>query len=337
MAIKQLNALSTGLNGKRNVFIPNINDFKTNSFQKVVVFIPGIRATVERRANDTLVVTELELDPNESYMAIARGNKKPGVYTIKISSEGQAAPEYKNNGRITPENNRNVVIADTEYESPAEAAKIVLKKLDEIIDSNASKRGSFDMFYAPVGDSLGGMRNYNPALLTQSYGFAGLLADAMEKAKDQTGIVWASQGSGCVVLTQGLQALAAKGVSFDEKYHSVKMHKPTTNPWPTLVAANQLNMHADKQILQGGGHMYAVTASLLTNAHRAKDKNDTYSWKDYANDIANGTATTAGALGAVTVGAGLFTSSPLLAAVGAVTGAVWAIHFASKAVKKRFF
>lgn len=83
MALKQLNALSTGLNGKRNVFIPNINDFKSNTFQKVVVYVPGIKATVERRANDSLVVTELYLDPNESYMSIARGSaEKPGVYQV---------------------------------------------------------------------------------------------------------------------------------------------------------------------------------------------------------------------------------------------------------------
>lgn len=335
MALKQLNALSTGLNGKRNVFIPNINDFKSNTFQKVVVFVPGIKATVERRPNDTLVVTQLYLDPNESYMSIARGsNAKPGVYNVRSSSDGVRL-DYKNNGRITPENNRNVVISDTEYSTPEKAAINAAMKLEKIFGSDAALRGDFEMFYSPVGSRLGGMLNYNPTMLNQSYGFAGLLADAIEKSKSQDGIVWASELGGSVVLTQGLQVLANKGVSFKGKNHIVKMYKPTTDPAPTLTATKQLEMYADKKLAQGNGGLRASASSMLTNASRAIDRNDPYSWKDYAGDIANGTSTTAGAVGALSLGATIFVNSPILTTVGTVAGSVGALQFAINTVKNR--
>jgi len=108
MAIKHLAALSTGLTGKNNVFIPNINDFKTNSLQKVVVFVPGIAATVERRPNDVLTITHIVL--SDGYESIEKGsNQKPGVYSVSKET-GSVDVRYRKNGRITSEDNRNVVM-----------------------------------------------------------------------------------------------------------------------------------------------------------------------------------------------------------------------------------
>lgn len=335
MAMKNLKALSTGLSGKRNVFIPNINDFKANTFQKVVVFVPGIRATVERRANDSLVVTELYLDPNESYMAIERGStQKPGIYQVSRDGQGVSI-KYKNNGRITPEDARKVVIADTDYSSPGDAVKAVSSKLGDMFGSDTALVGDFDLLYSPVGRSLGGMRNYNPNLLNQGYAFAGLLADAMERSIKQKGVIWASELGGSVVLTQGLQVLTHKNLSFTPQNHVVKMYQPATDPTPTLAATAQLGMLADKNMAKGNGNIRASVSSLVTNASRARDKSDPYTWKDYAKHLSDGSTSTLGAVGALSFGATLLIGLPALTTVGTVASGAGAIQFAYNTVKKR--
>ncbi len=333
MAMKHLKALSTGLSGKNNVFIPNLNDFKTNTFQKVVVFVPGIKATVERRANDSLVVTALEL--SDEYKSIARGSQeKPGVYSVK-KIRNDVDVKYRRSGRITPENNINVAIADTEYVSPQVAAEEVATKLDDMFGSSAALKGDFDLFYSPVGSSLGGMRNYNSSILTKSYAFAGLLADAIEQSKDQNGVEWSSEGAGSVVLTQGLMALSGKSLSFTEQRHIVKMCWPTTDPNPTYAAATQLGMLADKNLLKGNGNIRASISALLTNASRARNREDPYTWNDYGRDMANGAMTTNNVVGVSALVGGAVIGSPILTTVGTVTGAIGAMQFAYNVIKKR--
>lgn len=336
LAIKHLTALSTGLSGKQNVFIPNINNFKAKSFQQFSVFVPGIQATVERRSNDTLIVTQLFLDPNESYLAIERGSTiKPGVYTAnKLSSKWEV--KYKNNGRITPENARKVVIADTNHKKPNDAAVEISNKLSALFGKQAGLSKSFDLFYTPAGAKLGGMFNYNPTIINQGYAYAGLLADAMEQAKNQSEVIWASEKSGSVILTQALQTLALKNVSFADKNHIVSMSQPTTNPNVTLLAAKQIGMVADKELAYGDGHIRASVSSLLTNASRAKDKNDDYNWQDYANGLANGSTAAAAGVGALALLASTVINAPTVTTVGTVAGSVGAIQFAFKSLKKRF-
>ncbi|HCG78063.1 MAG TPA: hypothetical protein DE015_02490, partial [Oceanospirillales bacterium] len=102
LALKHLAALSTGLTGKNNVFIPNINDFKTNSLQQVVVYVPGIAAMVERRPNDVLAITRLDL--SDEYMAIEKGSRqKPGVYSVTRERDSVEA-KYRQNRRIQAQN-----------------------------------------------------------------------------------------------------------------------------------------------------------------------------------------------------------------------------------------
>lgn len=113
------------------------------------------------------------------------------------------------------------------------------------------------------------------------------------------------------------------------------MYKPTTNPSPTLTAANQLGLLADKKMTKGNGNIVAAVNSMLTNASRARDRSDPYSWSDYASEMANGTTTASGAVGALTFGAGLIVSSPVLTTIGTVTGAVGALQFAYKSIKNR--
>ncbi len=333
LALKHLAALSTGLTGKNNVFIPNINDFKTNSLQQVVVYVSGIAAMVERRPNDVLAITRLDL--SDEYLAIEKGSRqKPGVYTVTREGRGVKAI-YRHNRRILAENSRQVVIADTGYPSSLEAAEIAAKELGTLFGGSASLKCDFDLFYSPLGSKLKGMRNYNAVMVRQTYGYAGLLADVIEKSKGQKGVEWTSQRGGSVVLTQALTALADKGVTFNEQNHIVKMCWATSDPKQTLSAVNKLGMIADKELLRSNSHIRAFLSGTLGNAQRAADRSDPYSWDDYGRELANGTMTANTMIGIGALGGGLATGSPLLATVGTVTGGVGALQFAYKTIKER--
>lgn len=333
MALKHLRALSSGLTGKNNVYIPNINDFKTNALQRIVVYVPGFKATVERRSNGNLVVTEFK--PDGGYEGITRRSReKPGVYRVEKGVLKKNRATYKSNGRITPDNGRNVVVADTSYTTPESAMAGVLQSIRKTSSKHIIEIGDFDMFYSPVKSKLGGMRSYTPEIHTQSYGFAGLLADAMQRSQKQTAVTWVSEQSGSVVLTQALQTLALKQVSFEEKRYRVCMHSPTTSPAAALRAISEVNMIADSNLAKGDGHARAAIGSLLTNATRAQNRNDHYTWGDYFNDLSGGTMAALSVAGATSFTAGAFVSSPALITVGAVCSTAGALEVTWKAFGK---
>ena len=323
MAMKQLRALSTGLSGKDNVFIPNINDFKTNSFQKVMVFVPGIVAMVERRSDDKLVISRLDL--SEDYDRIAREIKnKPGVYSVK-KDQSKLSVEYRESNSITDKENRCVVISSDSYSDPLKAASEAQQRLKPLFGDQVAKWCDFDLFYSPAGAKHKGMRNYNAALNTQTYAYAGLLADAMERAKNQQGVAWASERYGSIVLTQALMTLAAKNVSFDKQGHSVKMRWSKSDPQDAYSAAMKLGMDPDKSLMNSG--LRASLSAAQANYARVMDKNDDYSWQDYGAELVNGTMTANGLVSAGLLLGGVVVSSPTLTTAGTVTGAVGAIKF----------
>lgn len=332
MALKHLRALSSGLTGKNNVYIPNINDFKTNALQRVVVYVPGFKATVERRSNGNLVVTEFK--PDGGYEGITRRSReKPGVYQVRNVPGKLPRLEYKRNGRISPENGRNVIVADTRYSTPLVAATEAGLSLKKTTSKHVTEIGVFDIFYSPVKNKLGGMRSYTPEVHTSGYLFAGLLADAIERSQKQTGVTWISEQSGSVILTQALQALALKKLSFEKGRHRVCMHNPTISPVPALRAISDLKMVADSDLAKGDGHARAVIGSLLTNASRAQNRDDHYTWGDYFNDLSGGTMAALSVAGATSFAAGAFGSSALIT-VGAVCSTAGALEITWKAFGK---
>lgn len=331
MALKQLEALSTGLGGKTNVFIPNINDFKTNSFQQVVVFVPGIAATVERRPNDTLAITRLEL--SDEYKSIERGSRqKPGVYSVD-KEDDQIRTKYRNNGRILSRDERKVVIADPKYAEPKRAAQYAAKKLGKLFGDGAAKKCDFDLFFSPQGSELRGMRNYNPNVVNKTYAFSGLLANAMEKSNNLSGVEWTSEHAGSLVLTQALMTLNAKNVSFKDKNHIVKMCWAKSNPQPAFNAAKRMGMLSDNGLLNSNSHIRPALASLAGNFSRLRDKEDDYGLNDYASGLGSGLMDVNGL-----ISLGLFTGSvatggAALLSAGFITGAVGSTVFALQKVK----
>ena len=326
MAMKHLRALSTGLSGKDNVFIPNINDFKTNSFQKVMVFVPGIVAMVERRSDDKLVISRLDL--SDDYEGVARKlNNKPGVYSVKKVGNTLDV-EHREGDVIADKTHRCVVVASPSYEDKDRAAKGAQKSLKSLFGQQVAAWCDFDLFYSPVGAQHKGMRNYNPTLNTQTYAFAGLLADAMVRSKHQEGVAWASERDGSIVLTQALMTLAAKNISFEGKGHSVTMGWSKSDPQFAHNAAMKLGINSDKRLMSSGTR--AGFTAAWTNYARVMDKNDDFSLKDYGEELVNGTmtATALVSTGLLIGGAGAVLSAPNAVGVaGLLTGSVGAIKF----------
>lgn len=208
LALKQLQSLSAGPAGKHNVFIPNLNDSRAHTFQMFHMYVPGIKATIERRPNDTYMVTALELDPT-TYQKITKDNR-PGVYAVSKEQDGYKV-NYRSNGRITPEDNRLVVVCGGVYESVENATVDIKRKLKNMGVGMGAARGSFDIFFPGSIGLLGGMRAYNPAKNNQSYAAASLLANAMQLAQNKS-VHWLAAFDGSAVFSQSMEILARQKI-----------------------------------------------------------------------------------------------------------------------------
>ncbi len=321
LALKQLASLSSGFNGKHNVFIPNINDSRTHTLQMVHVYLPGIRATVEQRPNSAYVVTQLDL--SDGYTKIGKGMDKPGIYKAeKVGDEYNT--KYKSNDRITPEDGRLVVICGGGYKEPKEAAEDAHNCIQEVAGAYAM-RSEFDIVYTGLGQELG-KRGYDPSSIHASKAVASITANAMIHAQKKKGVLWASMFGGSAVLTQAMHIVAQQKINLDN--HIVKMYHPQTNPSPAMRLAQQIGITMDKEFVKAGGRRALRTYcnAMLGNRVRAKNKEDPYSWKDYDKDLAKGAMSGVGLMGA-----GLFalTFAPpagALAVGGALASGAGACH-----------
>lgn len=320
LALKQLTSLSAGPLGKHNVFIPNINDSRAHTLQVFYMYVPGIKATVERRSNDSYIVTELEL--SDGYAQIGRTQDKPGIYAVSKNEIGFSA-KYKKNGRIAAEDKRVVVICDGGYPKAEEAAKDAAKRLKDTAGAHEAVAADFDIMYPALEKTLGGMRNYDPLAITTSQAAAGILAKAMIDAKSKKQVRWISEFGGSTVFTQAMQIVAQQNITLNG--HIPYMYKPRTNPAQAVRLAHKIGFQIGKDFAKAGGIRASVSA-LTTNALRARNKKDDYSWNDYAKDMATG-----GMLGVGLAGAGILVASlpgtvGTLSIAGAVTSGIGATH-----------
>lgn len=322
LAKKQLASLQTGLIGKNNVFIPNLNTSQVTRLQVFYVFVPGIRATVERRPNDSFVITDLELSDGFDALKSA-SEEKPGVYSVQRQGS-EIKVEYNHNDKITPVNGRRVVITDGDYLSPKDAASDALKRLKDTAGEDTARIGKFDMLFSPIGKSLGGMRNYNAATITDGYAFASILAGAMADTQDKEDIQWISEFGGSVVFTQAMEIAVRNRLSFEGKNHGAHMYEPRTDINHARQLARQLDFNLGDNFAKAS-RPYAVAGNFLSKAARARDGNDSYSYMNYSKDLATGGM---GATALIGVGAfvgGLALTSPLVTAVGTVTSGIGAL------------
>ena len=280
--------------------------------------MPGIKATVERRPNDSLLVTNLEV--SSEYKSISKSSvNKPGFYSVKYA-RGEAKTSYRRNGRISSADGRIVVIPDGAYETVQEAAKGVYGRFSETAGRAAITTGEFDMLYSPAGRGFGSslLREYDPRSISDAYAFASLCAKAMENSLQQKNVFWFSEFGGSAIFTQSMQILARKNITFQKTGHVAYMHRPSTDPVMALQLTKKLGFKVDKQFAKTIG--FSSARMMIAKASRARDKKDIYSWKDYASELGNGGLGGVAVAGAGITVAGLFVSSPALGSALATAG-----------------
>ncbi|TNC83366.1 MAG: hypothetical protein CSH37_14610 [Thalassolituus sp.] len=318
-AVKHLKALTTGFGGKHNVFISDSGSFRANTYQEVQIYVPNIVATVERRDDDKLLINKIELSPEFGNLEVARNNK-PGIYTVTATEK----PEYSNDGRIKKESYRPVVIADPRFAKPADAADEIRKRLSKLCGKSVAMVGDFDFFYSPYGKILDGKRCFDATKATEVYAYAGLLADAMEAAKDQHGVTWSSDRGGSVVLTQALQALRLKQQMLgnampmftEANVHIIKMYKAYNDPYVTYNAAKSLGMKADAKILASAHGAHAKLKTIAGNIARIAREKDPHIKTGTLISVGGSTNTYIAATGLlVASGAGVLTNAGMLASI----------------------
>lgn len=319
LALKQINTLSTGAAGKGNVYIPSINTAQANSFQMFDMYMPGIKATIERRPNDNYVVTSLAL--SEGYKSIDRGGDKPGIYAVSKGDGYIPSVTYKSNGRITPQDGRVVVVCDTDHTSPEDAALDAMSRLKKTAGRVIAENGNFDIMYSPVGRRLGGgFKRYNACNNTEANVFAGMLSHAMVDSTKRKNVNWIAEHGGSTVLTQAMVQLAQQNVSFKDQKHTVYMYHPATDPMQALELAHKLNLQIGDEFARVRGWRTPIHM-LSANAKRAQNPSDEYDWKDYAKDLSNGGMNGVALAGVGLFAAGLASTTPAIAlASGVVSG-----------------
>lgn len=312
LAMKQLRQLSTGAVHNSNVFIPNINNSRASTFQMFSVYLPGIRADLERRSDDTYKIIHLELDAS---FDSSKTEVKPGFYECESNGDETKAT-YRTNKLIKAEDRRTVVICGSEFEDPESAAEAVAEELEDIAGRSAKSFGKFDIYFAPKSSAPEGMRHFKAAKNTQATMHSSILANAMNVARKKKAVFWASRESGSAILTQSIDTLHRQQISFAASKHDVTFIQPRTDPRAAINHAKKigLNVHATKSIQ--GGTLRVRMACAMSLRRRAMDSNDPYTLKHLGLDTAQGALTCVGA-----VGVGLFAATTFATAGPAVTAA----------------
>lgn len=303
LAYKQLAALTSGMVGKANVYVPPENTSANHSFQHFDVYVPGIKARVERRSNDNYVVTSLEL--SGGWDEIRDQDRKPGIYSV-TRNKGDFDLDYSDNQQILLKDKRNVIIADGQYKNTHAAAKNSYKHAcKSSFGSDLKQDKQFDLVYSSIGKSLGGGKQYNAAQVNNGKGMAAILAHAMTQARDQEGVKWIAEGGGSAILTQAMQILANNKVPLKDANHAIYLYKPGTCRTEAVKLAQQLDIN-----LEAGYGSMAYTSRGIMDDLRAKklrmeNMKDSYSGRDYAKTLATYGLGGAGIVGAVTFVGGL--------------------------------
>ncbi|MBN8430435.1 hypothetical protein JF535_06150 [Microbulbifer salipaludis] len=338
IAVKELHALTTGMLGKNNVYVRPGERQRSTGNERYYVFLPGLKATVERWPNDQYCITELVLD-DHYYDLTAPGQEETRMGLYRASSDlGQNLwkASYVKDSKILPQRGRLVAIADAKFSSADDAIEETMPRTAKHLGVGAAhvRDSGADLHFTPGRKPLGGgLLCYNPLNVEKSRASALLLATTMASARDVEGVVWAADFGGSAVLTQAMQILADKGLSL--KGHTVYFHKPRTSPAKSLRLAHKLQMNLNERIADTGLSLRGAISQLSVADVRLKNKNDPYSKGYHAEAWLNGglkVAAPAGLLAAAVGGqAGL-----VVGGIATVIGGTGVVHALGKSAAESF-
>ncbi|WP_295799503.1 hypothetical protein [uncultured Microbulbifer sp.] len=286
IAVKELNALTTGMLGKNNVYVRPGEHQRGCGSEKYYVFLPGLKATVVRWINDQFCITELVMDENY-YEVVKNGSdfKRMGLYrTSKGRVEGSWDLEYVKDGAILGDSDRVVSIADAKCASAGDAARKSLEAVWDFLGNNKSgvRNGGFDLHFTPGPNRLGGLVQYNALTINDSRGSAVHLASSMERARSIQNVCWVADFGGSAVLTQAMQILVDKGVSL--KGHTVYFHKPRTSPARALKLAHTLDLTLNERFANTGYSVSGALSQFSVAGVRIRNRKDPYNRGHHASN-----------------------------------------------------
>jgi hypothetical protein len=325
IAVKELNALTTGLSGKNNVYRRPFGSPKNAvGEQALYVFLPGLKATVYPGAVGQYHVTELVLDANyfEATEEI-RDRTRMGLYRTRPGDEETWDTEYVKDGKVATQEGRLVVIADAGYESANDAADAIMPRAIKHPDVPAHmvRQNGGDLHFTPGDERLGGMIRYNALNEDSSRASALHLAASMAQAKNIKGVNWVADKGGSVVLTQAMQILVDKGITLKE--HTAYLYHPRTSPGDALRLAHKLKLTLNEGFADTGWSAKGAVSQFRVAGQRLKNKADPYN-KSYhrqawINSVVKiGSPATLVGVAAAATGATI----PMLATIATIVAAV---------------
>ncbi|WP_157520428.1 hypothetical protein [Microbulbifer agarilyticus] len=318
--MKELNALTTGMQGKNNVYVrPGERQISTGNAQ-YYVFLPGLKATVVRWPNDQFCITKLVMD--EHYYQItnnAESNTRLGLYRAKSDGHTNGwKVRHVPDGKVLPQASRIVTISDGHYPTAADAARYSADGVRDFLgaDTSSLSVNGCDLHYSPAKKELGGLFCYNALATDDSRGSAVHLANSMEKAQGVKNVRWIADAGGSVVLTQAMQILADKNISLTG--HTVYLHKPKTSPAKVVRLAHELDLNVNKKIANTGLSVSGAISKFSVAGVRIKNPDDPYDRSYHASLWLKGAITVSTPLGVAAAIAG----GPVSAILGGIATAI---------------
>ncbi|GAB2524216.1 hypothetical protein GCM10008940_28590 [Microbulbifer agarilyticus] len=275
MAMKELNALTTGMQGKNNVYVrPGERQISTGNAQ-YYVFLPGLKATVVRWPNDQFCITELVMDDNY-YRTSSKDRSRMGMYRVTKSRSDAWKSTYVDSGNVARQSGRVVTVADAKFGTANDAARASVPGALEFLGNNSAalRSGGCDLHFTPGEQRLGGLRCYNALKLDDSRASALHLAKSMENAKTIKHISWVADFGGSAVLTQAMQILVNKGIKL--KGHTAYLHRPRTSPAKALRLAHKLELELNKEFADTGVNPVGALSQFSVAGQRIDNELDPY-------------------------------------------------------------
>lgn len=316
IAIKELHALTTGATGKHNIYVkPGDKDALGND--KLILFLPGLKATVACWANGQYCVTDLVFDAMY-FEATSQNRTRTGLYRVQPQKK-DGPVEYVADGQIKTGAGRVVAVADSGFENAGDAARAITPRVMEVpgIATAVVRREGCDLHFTAGSSRLGGLRRYD-ALDNKNddYNSAMLLAESMQQARNVPGVVWVADHGGSAILTQAFQILVDRGIKLEA--HSAYLNHATSSPGNALRLAHQLGLTLSKDFANTGWSPVGAISQYRVAGARLAKKEDPYNRGYHAQSLITGITKALGPMGMFGAGAVVMGASiPMVVGIGA--------------------
>jgi len=334
IAIRELESLSSGLLGKKNVYLrPGGKD--RNGNPQYFVFLPGLLATLVRWPNDDYCITRLALDANY-FEASSQTKDRMGIYRVESQGPEDWVAESAPDGRVLTKDGRMVAVADSGYGTADHAASSVIPRAMKFpgVATTTIRNEGCDLHFTPGPKRLGSLVRYSAMAENRSRGSALLLAETMARAKNIKNLMWVADNGGSVVLTQAMKILVDNGITLHG--HSAYLYKSKNSPGEAVRLAHRLELSINEAFVDTGWSPRGAVSQLKVSGTRLDNPDDPYDKRYHVNTWINGLVKAAGPAGLVGTGAAAFgVPIPLLAGIVTAISTGGAIYTLGQSLAER--